>query len=136
MKMRNHSLSKYFKPLIMITMAFSTSRFSVLKILKILVSFRFQEFLKLTDFAESGSVKDKLVWAFRIYDKDRSGFISVKEMVEILGTIYTLEGFNKVDDVSTEQTLYSCFVCSSPRPLRGWNSSSTSSTLTGTGKSV
>ena len=35
--------------------------------------FVFQEFLKLTDFAESGSVKDKLVWAFRIYDKDRSG---------------------------------------------------------------
>ena len=68
----------------MITMAFSTSRFSVLKILNILVSFRFQEFLKLTDFAESGSVKDKLVWAFRIYDKDRSGFISVKEMVEML----------------------------------------------------
>ena len=137
MKMRNHSLSKYFKPLIMITMAFSTSRFSVLKILKILVSFRFQEFLKLTDFAESGSVKDKLVWAFRIYDKDRSGFISVKEMVEMLGTIYTLEGFNKVSDENPEQTLiYFCFVCSSPRPLRGWSSSSTFSTLTGTGKSV
>ena len=50
----------------------------------------------MTDFAESGSVKDKLLWAFRIYDKDRSGFISVKEMVEMLGTIYTLEGFNKV----------------------------------------
>ena len=68
----------------------------------------------MTDFAESGSVKDKLLWAFRIYDKDRSGedsrghsralnsheeisgFISVKEMVEILGTVYTLEGFNKV----------------------------------------
>ena len=39
----------------------------------IVVSVWFQEFLKLTDFAESGSVKDKLLWAFRIYDKDRSG---------------------------------------------------------------
>ena len=52
--------------------------------------------MKLTDFAETGSVKDKLLWAFRIYDKDMSGTISVKEMVEILGTAYTLEGFNKV----------------------------------------
>ena len=69
----------------------------------------------MTDFAESGSVKDKLLWAFRIYDKDRSGegrgregweaicsheeisgSITVKEMVEMLGTVYTLEGFNKV----------------------------------------
>ena len=50
----------------------------MLKILMMEVSFRFQEFLKLTDFAESGSVKDKLRWAFRIYDKDRSGeFLTV-----------------------------------------------------------
>ena len=42
----------------------------------IVVSVWFQEFLKLTDFAESGSVKDKLLWAFRIYDKDRSGELS------------------------------------------------------------
>ena len=50
-----------------------TSRCSELQILMIVVSSEFQEFLKLTDFAESGSVKDKLLWAFRIYDKDRSG---------------------------------------------------------------
>ena len=54
-------------------MASWTFRFSVLKILMKEVSFRFQEFLKLTDFAESGAAKDKLLWAFRIYDKDRSG---------------------------------------------------------------
>ena len=57
----------------MIIMASLTSRCSELQILMIVVSSEFQEFLKLTDFAESGSVKDKLLWAFRIYDKDRSG---------------------------------------------------------------
>ena len=90
------------------------------------VSFWFQEFLKLTDFAESGSVKEKLVWAFRIYDKDRSGedrqgrpgmlsvltrkyqsgFISVKEMVEMLGTVYTLEGFNKSEAAERVELIF------------------------------
>ena len=90
----------------------------MIKILVLEVSFSFQEFLKLTDFAESGSAKDKLLWAFRIYDKDRSGeerqgellssnqlisgSISVKEMVEMLGTVYTLEGFNKVWELKLE----------------------------------
>ena len=34
-----------------------------------------QEFLKLTEFAEKGSIKDKLVWSFKVYDKDKSGNI-------------------------------------------------------------
>ena len=32
-----------------------------------------QEFLKLTEFTEKGSIKDKLSWAFKVYDKDMSG---------------------------------------------------------------
>ena len=32
-----------------------------------------QEFLKLTEFAEQGSIKDKLAWTFKLYDKDMSG---------------------------------------------------------------
>lgn len=67
--------------------------------------------MKLTDFAETGSVKDKLLWAFRIYDKDMSGTISVKEMVEILGTAYTLEGFNKVRSQNSVSYIVSLDVC-------------------------
>lgn len=63
--------------------------------------------MKLTDFAETGSVKDKLLWAFRIYDKDMSGSISVKEMVEILGTAYTLEGFNKGEAADRVEHIFS-----------------------------
>ena len=29
--------------------------------------------MKLTEFAECGSIKDKLAWAFKVYDKDMSG---------------------------------------------------------------
>ena len=32
-----------------------------------------QEFLKLTEFAERGSIKEKLAWTFKLYDKDMSG---------------------------------------------------------------
>ena len=77
----------------------------------------------------------------------------MKEMVEILGTVYTLEGFNKVsthtdthDDThidtdnnthdDTDKSHKPLFVCLSPRQLRGSNFSSTSSTLTETEKSV
>ena len=34
-----------------------------------------QEFMKLTEFAECGSIKDRLAWAFKVYDKDMSGMM-------------------------------------------------------------
>ena len=38
-----------------------------------LVTRNIQEFLKLTEFAERGSIKEKLAWTFKLYDKDMSG---------------------------------------------------------------
>ena len=35
-------------------------------------------------------------WAFRMYDKDNSGSIELAEMIEIIGTLYEMEGVSKV----------------------------------------
>ena len=68
--------------------------------------------MKLTEFAERGSIKEKLAWTFKLYDKDMSGggdtfsvdnerllqqgTITAKEMLEVIGTVITMEGLNKV----------------------------------------
>ena len=38
----------------------------------------------------------KFRWAFRMYDKDNSGSIELGEMIEIIGTLYEMEGVSKV----------------------------------------
>ena len=40
--------------------------------------------------------KIKFRWAFRMYDKDNSGSIELSEMIEIIGTLYEMEGVSKV----------------------------------------
>lgn len=70
--------------------------------------------MKLTEFAERGSIKEKLAWTFKLYDKDMSGggdtfpvdnegilqqgTITAKEMLEVIGTVITMEGLNKVNE--------------------------------------
>ena len=44
----------------------------------------------------SSSVEEKLRMAFCLLDKDKSGAISVKEMVEVIGTLYSVEGHKEV----------------------------------------
>ena len=39
----------------------------------------------------------KFRWAFRMYDKDNSGSIELAEMIEIIGTLYEMEGVSKVN---------------------------------------
>lgn len=68
--------------------------------------------MKLTEFTERGSIEEKLAWTFKLYDKDMSGgethsesimrgllqqgTITAKEMLEVIGTVITMEGLNKV----------------------------------------
>jgi Ca2+-binding EF-hand superfamily protein len=59
----------------------------------------FQEFMLALDVTLGSSVEEKLMSAFRILDRDKSGTISLKEMVEVIGTFYTMEGHR---EVSTE----------------------------------
>jgi guanylate cyclase activator 1 len=40
----------------------------------------------------SGDPKEKLRWTFRLYDKDRRGTIEMSKMVEVLETVYVMEG--------------------------------------------
>jgi len=39
---------------------------------------------------------DTFRWAFKMYDKDGSGSIELPEMIEIIGTLYEMEGISKV----------------------------------------
>eukprot|EP00093_Oithona_nana_P014140 14140.XXX_284354_282410_1 [CDS] Oithona nana genome sequencing. len=55
-------------------------------------SIDFSEFVMATDITSSGSPEEKLRWTFRMYDKDGSGTIEMSEMVEILETVYIMEG--------------------------------------------
>jgi len=66
----------------------------------------FKEFVLATDITSSGEPEEKLRWTFRVhlysrkgkagvlklYDKDRSGTIEMSEMVEVLETVYVMEG--------------------------------------------
>ena len=47
----------------------------------------------------SSSVEEKLHMAFCLFDKDKSGAISVKEMVEVIGTLYSVEGHKEVREI-------------------------------------
>lgn len=55
----------------------------------------FKEFMMATDMTASGSPEEKLRWAFKMYDKDGSGTIELPEMIEIIGTLYEMEGVSK-----------------------------------------
>ena len=47
----------------------------------------FQEFLMALDVTQCSSEREKLQWAFRLYDVDGSGSITVKEMENIIQTL-------------------------------------------------
>ena len=39
-------------------------------------------------------------WAFKMYDKDGNGSVDLEEMVEIIGTLYDMEGASKVSSTT------------------------------------
>merc|ERR1739836_369830 len=69
-------------------------------------SLDFHEFLKLTEFTEKGSIKDKLSWAFKVYDKDMSGTITATEMLEVIGTVITMEGLNETEAAARVEYIF------------------------------
>lgn len=52
----------------------------------------FKEFVMATDITTSGTPEEKLRWTFKLYDKDSSGTIDMSEMIEVLETVYVMEG--------------------------------------------
>ena len=62
-------------------------------------SIDFSEFIVAMNASMASSVEEKLRMAFCLFDRDKSGTISVKEMVEVIGTIYSVEGHKQVGGV-------------------------------------
>ena len=60
-----------------------------------------------TDMTTSGSADEKARWTFKMFDTDGSGVIEMKEMVEILETLYETAGFNKEAVLSRAGDLFS-----------------------------
>ena len=62
----------------------------------------FEEFVLAMYVSSDGSAKEKLTWAFRMYDVDGSGVIEPNEMVKVVEAIYCMWG-----DDATEPTTIS-----------------------------
>ena len=62
----------------------------------------FEEFVLAMYVSSDGSAKEKLTWAFRMYDVDGSGVIEPDEMVKVVEAIYCMWG-----DDATEPTTIS-----------------------------
>ena len=62
-------------------------------------SLEFKEFLMAIAVTKCNSERDKLTWAFRLFDIDASGTISVTEMENIIETLDQIEG-RTADSVS------------------------------------
>ena len=61
----------------------------------------FKEFIIATDLTASSSPEDKLRWVFKLYDKDGSDSIQLREMLEVFATLYLNEGVN--EDLAIER---------------------------------
>uniref|UniRef100_A0A8R1XT73 EF-hand domain-containing protein n=1 Tax=Onchocerca volvulus TaxID=6282 RepID=A0A8R1XT73_ONCVO len=66
-------------------------------------SISFHEFITALSITSRGTIDEKLDWAFSLYDVDKDGYITKKEMAEIVGAIHAMIG-NTIDLPTDEDT--------------------------------
>ncbi|XP_023336550.1 neuronal calcium sensor 2 [Eurytemora carolleeae] len=57
----------------------------------------FKEFMMANDLVNAKTPEDKLSWAFKVYDVDKSGAIDQKEMVRVMKSIYLMVGHTETN---------------------------------------
>ena len=74
-------------------------------------SLDFEEFIGALSVTSRGTKEEKLLWAFRIFDKDNNGEISMEELTHMLVATYGMndcvEGIN--DDTSEEEKYWNAY---------------------------
>ncbi|RWS10674.1 Csa-Recoverin2-like protein, partial [Dinothrombium tinctorium] len=55
-------------------------------------SIEFEEFIRALSTTSRGTLEEKLLWAFKLYDVDSDGYITREEMSSILEAIYLMIG--------------------------------------------
>jgi len=76
----------------------------------------FGEFLIAFWIKAKGSVRNKLVWLFDVYDIDKSGFISMTELTHMLRLVFSLKSMND-DPVERAQYVMGLVDCNSDGQL-------------------
>ncbi len=66
----------------------------------------FGEFLIAFWIRAKGNIKDKLSWLFDIYDLDKSGSISLRELKEMLKLVCNMKGLRDDPDEKAESIMY------------------------------
>lgn len=64
----------------------------------------FKDFIKSLSIASRGSIEEKLKWAFKMYDRDRDGFISYTDLLIVVRAVYKMVGIKVVKFNDTDAT--------------------------------
>lgn len=64
----------------------------------------FKDFIKSLSIASRGSIEEKLKWAFKMYDRDKDGFISYNDLLIVIKSIYKMVGTKVVKFDEIEAT--------------------------------
>ncbi|VEU22342.1 DEKNAAC103356 [Brettanomyces naardenensis] len=66
----------------------------------------FKDFIISLSIASRGSMPEKLKWTFKMYDRDKDGFISYDDLLRVVRSIYTMTGTEcvtfKDEDITAE----------------------------------
>lgn len=64
----------------------------------------FKDFIKSLSIASRGTIEEKLQWSFRMYDRDKDGYISYNDLLTVVKSVYKMVGTKVVKFEETEAT--------------------------------